>query len=102
MPFNSGQEVLANEFVAEAVRRGFISIADNRVTYHLNQQRAYDWTKPEELVRVHTIAWLVIARDYPTNRIRTEVTVPHHTPNDFASIVVYRDDLCREEYLPGG
>ena len=99
MPFNSGQEVLADEFVAEAVRRGFISIADNRVTYHLNQQRAYDWTNPEELVRVHTIAWLVIARDYPTNRIRTEVTVPHRTPNDFAAIVVYRDDQCREPYL---
>ena len=99
MPFNSGQEVLANEFVAEGVRRGFISIADNRVTYHLNQQRAYDWTNPEELVRVHTIAWLVIARDYPTNRIRTEVTVPHRTPNDFAGIVVYRDNQCREPYL---
>ena len=99
MPFNSGQEVLANEFVAEGVRRGFISITGNRVTYHLNQQRAYDWTDPEEWVRAHTIAWLVIARDYPTNRIRTEVTVPRHTPNDFADIVVYRDDQCREPYL---
>ena len=99
MPFNSGQEVLANEFVAEGVCRGFISIADNRVTYHLNQSRAYAWTDPEEWVRAHTIAWLVIARDYPTNRIRTEVTVPRRTPNDFADIVVYRDDQCREPYL---
>jgi type I restriction enzyme M protein len=99
MPFNSGQEVLANEFVAEGIHRGFISIADNRVTYHLNQPRAYDWTRPEEWGRAHTIAWLVLARDYPTNRIRTEVTVPHRTPNDFADIVVYRDDPCREPYL---
>jgi len=99
MPFNSGQEVLANEFVAEGLRRGFISIAGNRITYHLNQQRAYAWTDPEEWVRAHTIAWLVIVRDYPTNRIRTEVTVPRRTPNDFADIVVYRDDQCREAYL---
>jgi type I restriction enzyme M protein len=99
MPFNSGHEVLANEFVAEGVCRGFISIADNRVTYHLNQPRAYDWTDPEEWVRAHTIAWLVIARDYPTNRIRTEVTVPRRTPNEYADIVVYRDDQCREPYL---
>lgn len=99
MPFDSGQKVLADEFVAEGVHRGFISITGNRVTYHLNQPRAYDWTDPEEWIRAHTIAWLVIARDYPTNRIRTEVTVPRRTLNDFADIVVYRDDECREPYL---
>jgi len=27
------------------------------------------------------------------------VTVPRRTPNDFADIVVYRDDQCREAYL---
>ena len=99
MPFDSEQEILANEDVAQAIRRGFISIADNRVTYRLNQQRVYAWTDPEEWVRAHTIAWLVIARDYPTNRIRTEVTVPRRMPNDFADVMVYRDDQCREPYL---
>lgn len=99
MPFDTAQEVLADETVNEAVRRGVITIADNRITYRLNQQRSYDWTDPEEWVRAHTIAWLIISQDYPTNRIRTEVTVPRRTPNDFADIVVYSDDQCRSPYL---
>lgn len=99
MPFDSVQDVLANEVVGEAIRRGVITITDNRVTYRLNQQRTYDWTDPEEWARAHTIAWLIISQDYPTNRIRTEVTVPRRTPNDFADVVVYSDDQCRIPYL---
>lgn len=99
MPFDTAQDVLAIEVVAEAVRRGVITIADGRVTYRLNQQRVYDWSDPEEWVRAHTIAWLIISQDYPTNRIRTEVVVPRRTPNDFADIVVYSDDQCRTPYL---
>jgi type I restriction enzyme M protein len=99
MPFDTAQEALANETVAEAIERGVITITDNRVTYRLNQQRSYDWSDPEEWVRAHTIAWLIISRDYPTNRIRTEVTVPRRTPSDLADIVVYSDDQCRTPYL---
>ena len=99
MPFDTAQNVLANETVDEAIRRNIISITDQRVTYRLNQQRTYDWTDPEEWVRAHTIAWLVIKRDYPTNRIKTEVVVPRRTPHDFADVVVYSDDQCRVPYL---
>lgn len=99
MPFDSAQDVLTIDVVLEAVQRGVITISDNRVTYRLNQQKSYDWTDPEEWVRAHTIAWLIISQDYPTNRIRTEVTVPRRTPNDYADIVVYSDDQCRSPYL---
>ena len=99
MPFDTAQNVLANETVDEAIRRNIISITDQRVTYRLNQQRTYDWTDPEEWIRAHTIAWLVIERDYPTNRIKTEVVVPRRTPHDFADVVVYSDDQYRVPYL---
>ncbi len=99
MPFDSQQDALSNDLINEAIQRGVIVIAETRVTYKLGQQKSYDWTDPEEWVRAHTIAWLIIARDYPTNRIRTEVPVPRRTPNDFADIVVYRDDQCRTPYL---
>jgi type I restriction enzyme M protein len=99
MPFDSAEDVLAISCVIEAIRRGVISIDATRVTYRLNQQRSYSWTDPEEWVRAHSIAWLIIERDYPVGRIRTEVNVPRRTPNDFADIVVYRDDQCREPYL---
>lgn len=99
MPFNTANDALAYQCVAEAIRRGFIAIDGDRVTYRLNQQRSYSWTDPEEWVRAYMIAWLVVERDYPTGRIRTEVTVPRRTPNDLADIVVYRDDQCRDPYL---
>ncbi len=99
MSFDSAQDVLANEVVAEGIRRGLIAITDDRVSYRLNQQRTYEWRNPEEWVRAHAIAWLIISRDYPANRIRTEVNVPRRTPNDFADIVVYSDDQCRMPFL---
>src|SRR5437016_4850729 len=64
-----------------------------------NQERSYEWTDPEEWIRCHTVAWLIIERDYPANRIRTEVTVPRRTPSDYADIVIYSDDGCRQPYL---
>jgi type I restriction enzyme M protein len=99
MPFDTTNDVLSQPHVVEAIRRGIIAIVDDRVTYRLNQQRSYSWTDPEEWVRAHTISWLVIERDYPVGRLRTEVNVPRRTPNDFADIVVYTDDQCRAPYL---
>jgi type I restriction enzyme M protein len=97
--FASQAEAEADLLIQEALLRGFIEIKGNRVTYALGNKRAEDWTDPEEWVRSHTIAFLVLVKDYPPNRIRTEVTVPRRTPHDSADIVVYRDDACREPYL---
>ena len=90
---------LSHSDVIEAMARGFIEIHGNRVKYNLNQKRDYDWTDPEEWVRARTIAFLIISKNYPANRIRTEVQVPRRTPNDLADIVVYVDDRCTEPYL---
>lgn len=85
--------------VAEAIARGFIEIKGSRVHYNLNQKKQYDWTDPEEWVRAQTIAFLIVTKSYPANRIRTEVTVPRRTPSDLADIVVYSDDRCQAPYL---
>ncbi|MGE3703450.1 MAG: N-6 DNA methylase [Hyphomicrobiaceae bacterium] len=76
-----------------------IEVAENRITYHLNQKRSYQWNDPEEWVRCRTLAFLIIKRGYPANRIKTEVQVPRRTPEDSADIVVYSDDYCRSPYL---
>lgn len=99
MPIETVEDALADTFIAEAIRRGAIRVTDDRVTYNLSQQKSYDWTDPEEWVRAFSIAWLIIGKDYPANRIRTEVSVPRRVPGDFADIVVYRDDQCRTPYL---
>lgn len=95
----SPEEVLGLDHVMECVERGLIVIDKLRMTYNLNQKRTYNWQDPEEWVRCHTIAFLIIEKGYPANRIRTEVTVPRRTPSDSADIVVYFDDRCREPYL---
>jgi len=95
----TAEETLCDPNVTEAMKRGIIEVKDGRVTYSLGAKKTYDWSDPEEWVRAKTIAFLVVAKGYPTNRINTEVAVPRRTPNDFADVVVYRDDKRREPYL---
>lgn len=99
LPVRSQQDALANPFLMEAIRRGIINIDENQITYYLSQEKTYDWTDPEEWVRACTVAWLIIEKDYPANRIRLEVVVPRRTPSDFADIVVYREDGCHDPFL---
>lgn len=91
--------VEADTNVVEAVKRGFVEIKSGRVLYNLNRKTSYDWSDPEEWVRCLTISYLVVEKGYPPNRMRTEVRVPRRTPNDFADVVVYSDDKCKEPYL---
>ncbi|EKP95155.1 N-6 DNA methylase [Thermaerobacter subterraneus] len=95
----TAQQIEAHPLVREAVARGFIKFSNNRITYHLNQKKEYNWFDPEEWVRCHAIAWLIIEKGYPANRIRTEVAVPRRVPEDHADIVVFEDDRCRIPYL---
>lgn len=97
--YASQAEAEADPLIQEAQRRGFIEIKNNRVTYVLANKRSEDWTDPEEWVRCHSVAFLVLVKDYPPNRIKTEVVVPRRTPSDIADIVVYSDDQCRTPYL---
>ncbi len=95
----TANEVIETSYVQEVIRRGIIQIDNNRIIYNLNQRRSYEWSDPEEWVRAHTLSWLIAIKAYPANRIRTEVPVPRRTPSDFADIVVYEDDRCRDPYL---
>jgi len=96
---DSAEITLTHIDVVEAIARGFIEVHNTRVKYNLNQKREYDWCDPEEWVRARTIAFLIVSKSYPANRIRTEVQVPRRTPNDWADIVVYHDDRCTEPFL---
>jgi len=96
---DSPEASLTNPDVIEAMARGFIELKGSRIHYNLNHKKSYDWTDPEEWVRARTIAFLVVSRGYPANRMRTEVTVPRRTPSDSADIVVYEDDRCTVPYL---
>ena len=95
----SREEAESNVLIQRAISRGIIEIKSGRVTYNLKQKKSYDWSDPEEWVRAYCISWLVLERGYPSNRIKTEVKVPRRTPNDWADIVVYKDDACKTPYI---
>ena len=85
--------------ILEAIDRNLISIKKDKITYNIGQKKEYVWSDPEEWVRAWTISFLVLKKSYTPKCIRTEVTVPRRTPSDFADIVVYKDEACRDPYL---
>ena len=89
----------AEEDLVPAIERGICEIKGDRITYNFPTKKSYDWDDAEEWVRARTLAFLVLRNGYPLNRMRTEVSVPRRTPGDYADIVVYRDDQCRQPYL---
>jgi type I restriction enzyme M protein len=98
-PILTAEDCLAIAEVQEAIRRRIFTVSNGRIRYFLANERTYSWGDPEEWVRAFTVAWLVIEKGYPVNRMKVEVTVPRRTPSDLADIVVYEDDGCRSPYL---
>src|SRR3989442_891066 len=50
------------------------------------------WSDPEEKVRAEFYAELIYRYGYSPDRIGVEITVPDRSPNDFADLVVFKDD----------
>ncbi len=57
------------------------------------------WSDPEEKVRAEFWAELIYKYDYPPERIGFEVNVPRRTPNDYADLVIYRDDELKSPWF---
>ena len=57
------------------------------------------WSDPEEKVRAELWAELIYKYQYPPERIGFEVNVPRRTPNDYADLVIYRDDELKDPWF---
>lgn len=57
------------------------------------------WADPEEKVRAEFWAELIYKYEYAPERISFEVNVPRRTPNDYADIVIYKDNELKEPYF---
>ena len=88
-----------HHLVEEAQRRGYLTIEDDKITYHCSRRYRDNWNDPEEKIRARTYAWLIIEKGYLPDRIDLEVTVPRRTPSDYADIVLYSDDRCQQPFL---
>ena len=57
------------------------------------------WSDPEEKVRAEFWAELIYKYEYPPERLGFEVNVPRRTPNDFADLVIYRDNELKSPWF---
>lgn len=99
IPTLTKEEIENDPLVLEVIARGFIELKRERIYYNLNQKKDYSWSDPEEWVRCYTIAYLIVDKGYPPNRMRTEVSVPRRVPDDSADLVVFEEDRCHTPYL---
>ena len=86
---------------SRGVELGIISLDDasDRITYRLNRERQYIWSDPEEKVRAEVVLDLIFGYQYSPSRLDTEVAIPGRTPTNWADVVVFRDDRCRDPYI---
>lgn len=82
-------------FLDKAIAEGHLRIdrssRSEKVVYTA-ANRSERWSDPEEKVRAEFYAELIYRYGYSPDRIGVEVTVPDRSPNDFADLVVFRDD----------
>jgi type I restriction enzyme M protein len=89
-------------FIERAVVDGHAQITGEgkaeRIRY-IAANHSENWADPEEKVRAEFWAELLYKYEYQPERIRFEVNVPRRTPNDYADIVIYKDDELKDPYF---
>jgi type I restriction enzyme M protein len=82
-------------FLDQALNDGHIRVDQSgrfeRVVYTA-VNRSERWADPEEKARAQFYGELIYHYGYSPDRIGVEITVPDRSPNDFADLVVFRDD----------
>src|SRR5687767_3965577 len=81
-------------FFEKAVADGHLRLEQGRTEriVYAAVNRAEKWSDPEEKVRAEFYGELIYRYGYSPDRIGVEITVPDRSPNDYADLVVFRDD----------
>jgi type I restriction enzyme M protein len=93
----SSSQTFTERAVADGHLRFTHSGRTEKVVYNAVDYPAR-WSDPEEKVRAEFYAELIYRYGYPPNRIGVEVTVPDRSPNDYADLLVFRDDERKRPY----
>ncbi len=67
--------------------------------HYIAADHSEKWSDPEEKVRAEFWSELIYKYEYDPTRIKFEVNVPRRTPNDYADVVIYKDDECKDPYF---
>ena len=70
----------------------------HRIRY-IAADHAERWSDPEEKVRAEFWAELIYKYQYPPERIGFEINVPRRTPNDYADLVIFRDNELKDPWF---
>lgn len=89
-------------YIGRAIQEGHVHISgegkSERIRYTA-VNHSEGWSDPEEKVRAEFWAELIYKYDYSPELIGFEVNVPRRTPNDYADIVIYRDEALKDPYF---
>jgi type I restriction enzyme M protein len=89
-------------FLKRAIAAGHARITgegkNQKITY-VAARHSERFSDPEEPVRAEFWAELIYRYEYLPERIVFEKEVPRRVPGDWADLVVYRDDECKDAYI---
>lgn len=85
-----------SDLACEAIARGLFQLDGDQIKYSLHRGKSYRIADPEEKVRADTLAFLTLSKGYDPRKVDTEIEGSH---NDYADIVLYRDDRCTTPWL---
>jgi type I restriction enzyme M protein len=90
-----------DQFTERALAEGLLRLDKSgrfeRIVY-VTVNRGERWSDPEERVRASFYAELIYRYGYSPERIGVEITVPDRSPNDYADLVVFKDDARKAPY----
>ena len=89
-------------YLARALADGHAEIAGagrNERIHYVAADHSERWSDPEEKVRAELWAELIYKYEYAPELIAFEVNVPRRTPNDYADLVIFRDDEKKMPYF---
>jgi len=92
------KESVVGEVIEIGEKEGLFKVSGKKIEY-LTVKKSYNFTDPEEQVRVSFYCELIKKYQYPKERIDLEVIVPRREPTDKADIVVYEDDGKKKPYI---
>ena len=87
-------------YIDIGIQKRYIKLSDNKekITYII-PNKTYSFKKPEEKVRAKYYVELIEKYQYSPKKINLEVNIPRRTPNDFADIVIFKENTQKSPYI---
>ena len=86
------------DYLSLGQKKGYFILDKGKIKY-LAVGKSYNFSNPEEKVRMAYYFDLIEKYKYPADRIEFEIGMPDRTPDRYADIVVFTNDTQRKHYI---